>query len=168
MDHVHFLRGQNSPTCGKEPFDPSDDCSVSSVQEELHELWERPVLERTRSFLKNSHMHTSPSVPAATFAVLSHFLIVLRFSQIPREDGSMRIAHLQFLEKSHTRGSHRSLTSEDFATDIRSVEHSVTLRTPVTRLWLNWRSHLQHNIGTKDMRCVFLRQRKPLVCLNIG
>ena len=43
---------------------------------------------------------------------------------MPREDGSLRIAHVQFLGKSHTRGSHHNFTSEDFATDVHIVEHT--------------------------------------------
>ena len=80
----------------------------------------------------NTHMHTkhhstfvcSHLFRSATFALLFGFLSLCRFSQIPREDGSLRIAQLQFLDKSHTRGPHHSVTSEDFATDIHHVEHA--------------------------------------------
>ena len=47
-----------------------------------------------------------------------------RFSHIPTEGGSLRIAHLQFLAKSHICWSHHILTSEDFATDIYIVEYA--------------------------------------------
>ena len=40
------------------------------------------------------------------------------------EDGSLRTAHLQALEKCDARGSHHSLTSEDVATEVHIAEHT--------------------------------------------
>ena len=60
----------------------------------------------------------------ATIALQSSFLSLRRCSRTPHEDGSLRIAHLQFLEKSRICRSLHSLTSEDFATSTDIVQHT--------------------------------------------
>ena len=104
-------------------------------------VWRRNTLAvdmRGVHLFKDPHAHTAPQ-HICFFSHLpfpqqdlhffsSRFLCLRRFSHSLRENGSSRIAHLQFLEKSLTRGSHHSLTSEDFATDIHRVEHTDTLQ----------------------------------------
>ena len=58
------------------------------------------------------------------------FLSLRRISHIPREDGSLRIAHLQLLEKSHTRGSFTLSSTWE------SPCICASWRNPVTRFWL--------------------------------
>ena len=96
------------------------------------------LLASSKDTLLSGRRHTYLHANKAPQHSQSSFLSLSRFSHIPREAGSLRIAHLQFLEKSHTRGSHHSLTSCATGTHCRAHEgvpgHSATLRTPLTRL----------------------------------
>ena len=60
-------------------------------------------------------------------------VLALKFSHTPLKDGILRIAHLQFLAKGHTRESHHSLICADFATDQQMAEHTKECRNTLQR-----------------------------------
>ena len=105
-------------------------CSAGFLSSKHTELSGRGVEIPTCAQGTKGHLlvHNLPC-PQQHLLVSPVFLSVRRFPLTFRvKDGSLRIAHLQFLEKCRVRGSHHSFTSEDFATHTRIVDHTKEYR----------------------------------------